>query len=241
MKLDFLVVAAHPDDAEISVGGTILRLIDAGARVGIVDCTRGEMGTRGTQADRDNETAAADRLMRIHARFNLNLPDARVEVNVENREKLAALIRRTKPSAILAHHPEDLHPDHMAAGELARKAWYLSGLKRLAQLSGDEEAHRPAHIFHFLSHIPQDPTLVVDITSVWKRKLELVHCYGSQLTAQAPDDKGEHFLFGSNIEERIHTKARFFGEKIGVLVGEPLVHMGPLPENDPLRQWLNAS
>ncbi len=239
MKLDVLVVAAHPDDAEMSVGGTILRLIDAGAKVGIVDCTRGEMGTRGTQADRDNETAAADRLMRIDARFNLNLPDSRVESSVENREKLASLIRKTKPDVILAHHPTDLHPDHMAAGDLAREAWYLSGLKRLAQIAGDETAHRPAHIFHFLSHVSQDPTMVVDITEVWERKLHVVRCYESQLTAQGPDDDGEHFLFGSNIEERITTKARYFGEKIGVQVGEPFVHMGPIPENDRLRHWLN--
>ncbi|MCP5021184.1 MAG: bacillithiol biosynthesis deacetylase BshB1 [bacterium] len=239
MKLDFLVVAAHPDDAEMSVGGTILRLIDASAKVGIVDCTRGEMGTRGTQTDRDSETAAADALMGIHARFNLNLPDARVEASVENREKLAALIRKTKPDVLLAHHPEDLHPDHMAAGHLAREAWYLSGLKRLAQLAGDTSAHRPTNIFHFLSHVAQDPTLVVDISHVWQRKLELVRCYESQLAAQDTEDDGSHFLFGSNIEVRISTKARYFGEKIGVQVGEPLVHLGPLPENDPLRQWLN--
>jgi LmbE family N-acetylglucosaminyl deacetylase len=151
------------------------------------------------------------------------------------------LIRRTKPDVILAHHPEDLHPDHMAAGDLARKAWYLSGLKRLAELAGDEGAHRPAHIFHFLSHVAQDPTLVVDVTDVWKRKIALVHCYQSQLSPQEPGDEGKHFLFGSNVEERILTKARYFGEKVSVQVGEPLVHMGPLPENDKLRQWLNKA
>lgn len=237
-SLDVLVVAAHPDDAEISMGGTILRLLEAGAKVGVVDVTRGEMGTRGSQADRDAEAEAATKTMGLSARFNLGLPDARVEVSVPHREALAALFRQTTPDVVIAHHVEDMHPDHAATGQLAQQAWYLSGLRRLAEQSGKGSAHRPKHLFHFLSHRNTEPSLVVDVTSVWEQKLAAVRCYGTQLKPQDASDRGEHFLFGSDIEERMTTKARFFGEKISVRYGEPLVHQGPLPVDHALTRWL---
>ena len=233
-----LVVAAHPDDAEISVGGTILLLLAAGAKVGVVDLTHGEMGTRGTGETRSEETAAANQVMGLSARYNLGLPDARVQVNVENREALAAIVRECRPSVMLAHHVDDLHPDHVAAGELARQAWYLAGLKRLAAQGGSDPAHRPPFLFHFLSHIATEPSLVVDVSGVWQKKLETVRCYGSQLKPETESDRGEHFLFGSDIEERMTTKARYFGEKISVSLGEPLVHVGALPIRHGLSPWL---
>jgi len=237
-KLDVLLIAAHPDDAEISAGGTILRLLQAGARVGIADMTRGEMGTRGTQADRDKETQAASEALGLTARFNLGFPDARVEASIANRESLAALIRKTQPEVLIAHYEDDPHPDHAATGRLAKQAWFLSGLKRLAELEGESPAKRPKFIFQFLSHTAPDPALVVDVTSVWQQKLAVVRCYGSQLVSEGAQDKGEHLLFGADIEQRMTTKARFFGEKIGVEYGEPLLHTGPLPVHHALQTWL---
>lgn len=228
MKLDALIVAAHPDDAEICVGGSILKLVDAGLRVGIVDVTRGEMGTRGTRAERDAETAAANQLMRLSARRNLELPDGRVQVNVEAREKLARVLRDHAPEIVLAQHTEDLHPDHAATGRLAREAWYLSGLSRLAQLDGGPPAARPKRLYHFMGHVPFEPTLVVDIGDVWERKVALVRCYASQLAPAGDGDRGQHFLFGADILSRMETRARFFGERIGARVGEPLLALGPL-------------
>ena len=235
MKLDVIVVGAHPDDAEISVGGTILRLVDAGRRVGVVDVTRGEMGTRGTRGDRDAETRSASKLMGLAMRENLDLPDGRVQVTVEAREALSRLIRKHAPELVIAHHTEDHHPDHCATGKLAREAWYLSGLKRLAEMDGGPEARRPRRLLHFMSHTPFDPTLVVDVGSVWDRKLELVRCYKSQLEPSNRDDSGGHFLFGADILRRMETKARTWGERIGVLYGEPFLHRGPLPVDDVTR------
>jgi len=120
MALDALVLSAHPDDAEICVGGTILRLVDAGKRVGVLDMTRGEMGTRGTMEDRQRETEAATRQMGLAFRGNLELPDSRVEVTLENRERLARVLREHSPQVVLAQHVDDLHPDHAATGLLAR-------------------------------------------------------------------------------------------------------------------------
>ena len=234
MKLDALVLAAHPDDAEISMGGTILRMVDAGHRVGVLDLTRGEMGTRGTQEDRQREAERATELMGLAWRESLGLPDGRVVDDVPSREALAGVLRRLQPTIVIAHHAIDLHPDHAACGRLAREAWYLSGLKRLAELSGDgHPPGRPRRLFHFMGHVPFEPTLVVDISEVWERKLEVVRCYASQVQAEEGDN-GAHFLFGADILERVHTKARYFGEQIGVAFGEPLLHQGPLPTGNPL-------
>jgi bacillithiol biosynthesis deacetylase BshB1 len=226
MKLDVLVVAAHPDDAEISVGGTLLRLVDAGKRVGIVDVTRGEMGSRGTEVERDAETAAASALIGVGVRVNLGAPDGRVQVTPELRERLAGLLREHAPDIVLAHHEQDPHPDHVASGRLAREAWYLSGLRRLAQPGA--KARRPKRLLSFLSHTPFEPTFVVDITPVWERKVELVRCYASQLEPAGEGDKGEHFLYGADILRRMETKARTWGERIGVAHGEPLLAHGPI-------------
>lgn len=239
MKLDALVVAAHPDDAEISLGGTILRMVDRGAKVGVCDLTRGEMGTRGSEADRTRETEAATRTLGLALRTNLGLPDGRVQVTLEAREALAALLREHAPDVVLAHHTEDLHPDHAACGQLAREAWYLAGLKRLAQEAaqaglGDAPARRPKLLLHFQGHVAFEPTLVVDIGEVWERKREVIRCYASQLEPEGAGDRGEHFLFGADILARAETKARYWGEQIGVAYGEPLLHRGPLPSANPL-------
>jgi bacillithiol biosynthesis deacetylase BshB1 len=237
MKLDVLVIAAHPDDAEISVGGTMLRLTRAGKKVGIVDLTRGEMGTRGSVEDRERETRAANKLLNLAVRHNLELPDGRVEVTIDARERVAALIREHEPDVLLAHQTEDLHPDHRAAGELARLAWYLSGLARLSsetRTARPKPARRPLRLYHFMGHLAFEPTFVVDIGPVWEEKLALVRCYSSQLEPANAADKGQHFLFGADILARMETKARTFGERISVRYGEPLLHRGPLPCLDPL-------
>lgn len=229
MKLDALVVAAHPDDAEIQLGGTLLLMVDAGLSVGIVDVTRGELGTRGTRAVRDAETAAADRLLGLAVRRNLELPDGRVAVTVEAREALARVLRELAPDVVFAHHVDDLHPDHAAAGRLAREAWYLSGLARLAELGGGPPARRPRRLYHFMGHVPFEPTLVVPIDAVWDRKVELIRCYASQLAPADREDRGAHLLFGADILARAETRARAWGERIGRRYGEPLLHAGPLP------------
>lgn len=234
MKLDVLVVAAHPDDGEICVGGTMLKLARAGKTIGLVDLTRGEMGTRGTAEDRAREVAAANAILKPAVRHNLDLGDGRVEVSLAARERLAALMREHRPEVVIAHHAEDLHPDHAACGELARQAWYLSGLARLADPNATKPAKRPQRIYHFMGHVPFEPTFVVDIGPVWEQKVELVRCYASQIEPQNAHDRGQHFLFGADILARMETRARTWGERIGVRYGEPLLHKGPVPCFDPL-------
>ena len=235
MPLDVLVVAAHPDDAEISLGGTLLKLIAAGKKVGVLDLTRGEMGTRGSARDRERETAEATRLLGLAWRGNLELPDARLLVSLEARESLARLFREHAPRIIFAQHATDLHPDHAACGELARAAWYLSGLARLAEGDREPRAARARFLYHYMGHVSFEPTFIVDVSAVWAKKVELIRCYASQLAARDSRDRGEHLLFGADILSRAETKARYWGERIGVAHGEPLLHIGPLPVADPER------
>ncbi len=232
MKLDLLVIGAHPDDAEICVGGTMLLFKGSGKRVGVIDVTRGEMGTRGSVADRDRETLAATRILGLDLRENLGLADGRVQVTIDARERLARLMRECAPDLVLAHHTEDLHPDHAASGELARQAWYLSGLARLAEQDGGAPARRPQRLMHFMGHVPFEPTLVVNIGAVWQAKRELVGAYASQLLPAGEHDRGKHFLFGADVLSRMETRARYYGERIGAVHGEPLLHRGPLAIDD---------
>ena len=227
LRLDALVIAAHPDDAEISLGGTILRLTAAGLKVGVLDLTAGEMGSRGTGEDRAAEASEASELLGLSLRINLGLPDGRLVAGVEEREKVAAVLRAHRPDIVFAHSESDLHPDHVAAGRIAREAWYVCGLRRLAQLAGEEPAPRPRHLLRFMGHLAFEPTLVVDIDPVWTRKMAAIAAYSSQLTSDSDD--GSHFLFGADIAERVETKARYFGELIGARHGEPLQHEGPIP------------
>jgi len=234
LHLHALVIAAHPDDAEICLGGTILHLTSAGLKVGVLDLTAGEMGSRGSREERAQEAATASDLLGLSLRLNLGLPDGRVLPGVEEREAVAAILRAHQPDLLFAHSEHDLHPDHVAAGRIAREAWYLAGLRRLAQNAGEEPAPRPRHLLRFMGHKAFDPTLVVDIGPVWERKKASVEAYTTQLAPASDSDDGSHFLFGADIAERMESKARFFGELIGARHGEPLLHEGPLPAGQAL-------
>lgn len=239
-QLDVLVIAAHPDDAEISAGGTILRLVDAGARVGVLDVTRGEMGSRGSRADRDAEAARATEVLGLAWRGNLDQPDGRVCATVEAREALARILRELGPELVLGHHLHDPHPDHEASARLTKEAWYLSGLKQLARVTGGPAARRPRQLLHFMSHASFDPTLVVDIEPVWERKKAAVMAYATQLEPGEEGDEGKHFLYGADIWERVETKGRTWGERISKRFGEPLLAREPLALDDPIVRWLGG-
>ncbi len=228
-KLDALVIAAHPDDAEISLGGTLLRLCDAGLAVGVLDLTRGELGSRGTSEERASEATAAGKILGLTLRHNLGLSDGRLVAGTEEREAVAGVLRASQPAIVLAHHEDDLHPDHVAAGRIAREGWYLSGLRRLAEQAGDRPTSRPAHLLRFMGHRDFRPTFIVNIDEVFDRKRALIEIYKSQFTPDSASDDGSHFLFGADILQRMESKARFFGEQIGAEWGEPLLHEGPFP------------
>ncbi|MGE4620072.1 MAG: bacillithiol biosynthesis deacetylase BshB1 [Planctomycetota bacterium] len=226
-KLDLLVVAAHPDDAEIALGGTILATIASGSRVGIVDLSRGELSSRGTPELRAEETAAATELLGVHWRRCLELPDGSIRDDDVSRKALVAVFRETRPKVVLAPWKDDLHPDHAGAGLLAYRSLYLGGVRNYR--TDDAESvvqHRAATLGYYMCHTPFEPSIVVDISEHWNRKLEVVRCYRSQFhdpEKSGPPTKISRPQFMAAVEGR----SRDLGSRSGVELGEAIVWQDP--------------
>ncbi len=218
MTVDILAVAAHRDDAEQTCGGTLLKMSEAGYRTGILDLTAGEMGTRGTAEQRAREAEEAARLLGVHWRGNLGLPDARVENTYENRLKVAAKMRQLRPRAILLPHWQGRHPDHYTASALGYEACFLAGLRKLDL---DGEPHRPRKIIYCTLYYDVRPSFVVDITDQFERRLQALLAYHSQYDDQA--EGSDLFPTQADLRQRVEALARFYGMMVGVKYGEPFL------------------
>lgn len=182
-KLDILVFAAHPDDAEISVGGTIAKAVRQGYQVGIADLTAGELGSRGNAELRSKESAAASSVLGIHARVNLGLADGFFEQNEDTLRLVIQTIRDFKPEIILCNAPSDRHPDHGKASKLIRDASFYSGLRKIetSDEEGSSQEHwRPVAVYQYIQDYYLQPDFVLDITEFWQQKLAALACYSSQ-------------------------------------------------------------
>ncbi len=212
--LDVLVVAPHPDDAEISVGGTILRSRRAGLKVGVLDLTSGEPTPRGTQEIRARETEAATKLLDLSWRGNLGLPNRSLESNLDARWALAGFFRLARPRIILAPYWEDVHPDHVAASRLCDDARFWAKLSR-SDLPG--EPWWPPRMYYFWSihlRIHPKPSFVFDISDVIDEKMAAIGCYESQFSPRGPNE------FPTPLDD-IRDRARYWGWSIGVKHAEP--------------------
>ena len=212
--LDVLVVAPHPDDAEISVGGTILACQRDGLRMGIVELTDGEPTPHGTPEIRAAETSAADKILGIDWRGNLGLPNRSLQGTLEARRELAGVFRRTRPKIILAPYWEDAHPDHVVASRLCDDARFWAKLSR-TDFPG--EPFHPPQIFYYWSihlRIHPKPAFVIDISEQIDRKLQAVRCYASQVTV------GRSTEFPTIVDD-IRDRARYWGWSIGTRYAEP--------------------
>ncbi|MFH1070884.1 MAG: bacillithiol biosynthesis deacetylase BshB1 [Candidatus Glassbacteria bacterium] len=218
-RIDVLAVAAHPDDAELSCGGTLIRCVGAGYRVGVLDLTAGETGTRGDARARAAEAAKAARIMGLALRENLGLPDAHLEDTQANRLLLAGAIRRLGPRVlILPNHETGRHPDHIITANLGRAAAFLAGLKKI---EGEGFVERPEKIIYcqaFIEHA-RKPSFVVDVTDQFERKLQAVQCYASQFEGRL--ESGELFPTGQSLPELVRTQCRHYGSLIRTAYGEP--------------------
>ncbi|MGQ0637046.1 MAG: bacillithiol biosynthesis deacetylase BshB1 [Planctomycetaceae bacterium] len=212
--LDLLVVAPHPDDAEIGVGGTILRAKAEGLRVGIVDLTNGEPTPFGSPETRAAETAAASQILKVDWRQNLGLPNRKLEPTLEARGALAGVYRLTRPKAICLPYWEDAHPDHVAATQLAEAARFWSKLTR-TDFPG-EPWWPPRVLYYFSIHlrIHPRPAFVMDISSQLDEKMRAIGCYESQFVV------GRSQQFPTPLDD-IRDRARYWGWTIGVAYGEP--------------------
>jgi bacillithiol biosynthesis deacetylase BshB1 len=219
---DVLVLAAHPDDAEIQCGGTILQLVAAGRRVAIVDLSRGEKGTYGDPTTRAEECAAATRLLGVQLRENLGLPDTELRDDARAQAAVVGVLRRLRPALLLAPLAHDLHPDHEAAGQVARRAFFTAGLKNVHPELG--APFRPELLAHFPGHLPAEPTFCVDISEFEERKHAAIACYATQF----PAGQRAHFVRGLDPQQRRQAADRYWGARIGCRAAEPFVVDGPL-------------
>lgn len=222
MKLDILVMAAHPDDAELSCAGTICAAIAQGKKVGVVDFTRGELGTRGTPEIRLAESAVASSIMGIHARENLEFRDGFFVNDEEHLLKLIAVIRRYQPDIVLANAIEDRHPDHGKGSDLARDACFKSGLRMIATTEKDgtpQTAWRPKNVYHYIQDRLLKPDFVVDITPYWNTKIAAIRAFKSQFH-DPNSTEPESYLTSPQYIHFTEARNREMGHMIGVEFGE---------------------
>ena len=219
--LDVLVIAPHPDDAELGMGGAIAKFVRDGVRVGILDLTNGEPTPHGSPELRAKETEAATKVLQVNWRENLGLPNRSLERTLEARHKLAGVIRRTKPRWLFAPYWTDAHPDHVAATSLVEAARFWAKLTK-SDLPGDP--HHPERICNYycvhLKLAPQ-PAFVLDISEHWETKLAAIRCYESQFITGRP-------AVPPTFLDQLHHEAAYWGKTIGTQYGEPFTSREPL-------------
>ncbi|CAN5304367.1 bacillithiol biosynthesis deacetylase BshB1 [soil metagenome] len=221
IKLDILVIASHPDDAELGCGGTIIKHIAAGKKVGVVDLTRGELGTRGTAQTRDQEAVDAAKILGLSVRENLNLPDGFFVNSKEHQLEVVKAIRKYQPEIVLANARYDRHPDHGRGSDLAYEAAFLSGLKKVeTAIDGVKQAPwRPKALYHYIQSEFIVPDFVVDITGTWEKKMEAIRAFRTQFydpTSKEP----ETYISKPGFQKLLEARAIEFGHTIGVEHGE---------------------
>jgi len=220
MTVDLLAIAAHPDDVELTCGGTLIKAVHQGYRTGIVDLTGGETGTHGSQSLRAAEAAKAAEVMGVTERRNAGLPDAGLFNTDETRRTVVGLIRHFRPRVVILPYPIGRHPDHRIASELCRDASYLAGLRNFP---ADGAPHRPEKVLYTLAYRedPVKPTFVVDISDEFETKLAAIRCYASQFDGKMA--AGEIFPAGEDIYENVRMHCARAGSLIRTAYGEPFL------------------
>ncbi len=240
-QTDVLVVAAHPDDAELSCGGTILQLTKTGKNVVIADCTKGELGSRGTIELRALEAARASEILGVSSRINLGMEDGNIELSKENIRKIIVAIRQFRPKIILFNPPNERHPDHENVHQLVRAAVFQSGLIKIETKHDGilQIPHRPEKLFSYMQTYEFQPSFYIDISSTFMQKMDAIRAYSSQVFVPGDHDHQapQTFISKPAFMEMIEARARYFGALIGVEYAEAFLALEPvgLPS---LNHWL---
>jgi bacillithiol biosynthesis deacetylase BshB1 len=221
MNVDVLAVGAHPDDAELGVGGTLIKLARRGFRTGLIDLTRGELASRGTPEERNAEAYEAGRILGLATRLCAGLPDGDIRNTVEQRRLLIEQIRLLRPTVLLAPHGPERHPDHTAAHELVRDANFFAGV---AGIDTGHTPYRAPTVYYYYAYYqpPEPPALVVDITQEFDMKLAALEQHKSQFHNPAYAGGKETWVSSRAFWEAITTRAAYWGGRVGVRLGEPL-------------------
>jgi len=232
MNVDVLAVFAHPDDLELGVGGTLLKMKGLGYATGALDVTRGEMGTRGTPEIRAAEARDATRILRLDIRENLELADGHVFVNEESRAKLVRVLRRLRPKVIITHQFDDPHPDHYAIARLVRESARLASMQNYDRDFGQERIKVPMVAHHIFSQRVV-PSFIVDISEHLDEKMEAIFAYKSQFH-NPNSNEPETRLTSAQFLDELENRSRYFGGLIGVEAGEPFFVREMLNIEDPI-------
>jgi bacillithiol biosynthesis deacetylase BshB1 len=222
LKLDILVLSVHPDDAELGCGGTILKHIALGKKVGIVDLTQGELGTRGSAEIRAKEAEAAGKILGLAVRENLAIPDGFFENTKQYQLKVIEAIRKYQPEIIITNAYHDRHPDHGRACNLVTDAAFLSGLRKIETYADGklQEPWRAELLLHFIQDVYIKPDIVVDITDYWDKKIESVNAYGSQFYNPEWEEEPQTYISSPDFIAVVEARAREFGKTIHVKFAE---------------------
>jgi bacillithiol biosynthesis deacetylase BshB1 len=216
MNLDLLIFAAHPDDAELGCSGTILRCIAAGKKVGIVDLTRGELGTRGTAETRDIETAESNRIQGLHVRENLGMRDGFFQNDEVHQLKIIQVIRKYTPEIVFSNALHDRHPDHGKAADLVNDALFLSGLPKIkTEIDGlEQNAFRPRLLLHYIQDRYIEPDILVDVTEFWDKKMQCIRAFKTQFFDPDSDER-ETYISTPSFLKVVEARSRELGKAIG--------------------------
>ena len=218
LKTDILFFGSHPDDVELSCGGTILNYTSSGIKIRIIDLTLGELGTRGTVQLRQKEASQAAKVLGALSRENLKIKDGDIENTSSNRLKVIRVIRKYKPEVIFLPYPSDRHPDHINASTLIRESAFYSGLEKIhTKLNGvNQKHHRPSKLIYYMQTYPFEPSFIVDISNFWEIKKKAISAYESQIKNINP---GQPYP----LLEKCEIISRYFGCNINALYGEPFI------------------
>lgn len=225
MKLDLLAVGAHPDDVELGCSGTLIKEIKRGQKVGIVDLTQGELGTRGTVETRYQEAKDAADIMGVSVRINLKMRDGFFQNNEEHQMEVVKVLRKYQPEVVIGNILEDRHPDHGKGGWLLYDACFLSGLRQVKTFGddGQEQAKwRPKMLLHYIQDRFYEPDIVVDVSDVWEQRMNAIRAYKTQF--HDPDsNEPQSYLSTPEFMEALNARGRLLGKRIGVKYGEGFV------------------
>lgn len=224
MKLDILAIAVHPDDVELGCSGTLMMEKQNGKKVGVLDLTRGELGTRGSVETRNEEAKIAAQIMQLDVRENAGMADGFFKNDEVHQRLLITYIRKYQPEIVLANALDDRHPDHGRAGHLIKDASFLSGLRKIESYdsNGNVQEHwRPKYIFHYIQDRYYEPDFVYDITPVFDRKVESIKAYSSQFHSRAyQSDEPQTYISTPEFLNSIIGRQAMFGKMIGVPYAE---------------------
>jgi N-acetylglucosamine malate deacetylase 1 len=229
MKLHVLAIAAHPDDVELTCGGTLIKMAQKGYKTGILDLTAGEMGTRGTPETRAKEAAAAAKILKVSWRGDLGVPDSDVQPSRQHKLNLARVIRELHPHTVILPYWEARHPDHYHASTLGYEGCFLAGLK---QLPIDGEPYRPFKILYATSFEGMPPTFIVDITKEYETRRKAILSYASQFRPAKSERKQKVFLAIDELDSKMDLLARYYGQMTGVKYGEPFLQKERMAVDD---------